>query len=163
TLDEARNAHALAELFPSPVELRDWHSILRDILEKTSSAKLSYADPLKEALNGLVRLAEIYQIRAQELDSTGKAQEAEKMRQEALLLSRNLQVQLSERPDLLAYYHSISAISLMRAGKPKEAREVSRKLLELASRKTLYPLNSVAWFLATASNPAHRDPALATQ
>jgi len=148
-------------IFPSTKELNVWQSQLRDVLESTPSAMLSYGDPLKEALDGVVLLGNVYKVRAKELASEGNAKEAEAMRRQADQLSQSLQAQLSQRHDLLAYYYCSCAMSSMKEGRPEQARDFGRRMLAIASPKTIYPLNSLAWFLATSKNPANRDPSLA--
>ena len=54
-------------------------------------------------------------------------------------------------------------MALMKAGQPQQAKELARKLLDQMTPKTGGFCNNVAWFLATAEVPAHRDPALAIE
>src|SRR5207253_4784680 len=124
---------------------------------------LDYTDPVLEALNGLARVTECYLLRGQELAAAGKIKEAEESRQRAMLLLESLPIQLAGKPDLLADVYSSVTMALMKAGQAQQAKELCCKLLEQMPPRAAGLCNDVAWFLATAEVPAHREPALAVE
>ena len=163
TLTAADNAHALADVFPSVADLGEWESVLRQVLATTNPAVLNYTDPVTVAINGLALCSEFYLHLGHELAVAGKPKDAEESRQKAILLWQSLQTQIAGNRDLLPYVYSYGAAALMKAGQPQQAKELCRKLLDQATSKESGLHNNLAWFLATAEVPAHRDRALAVE
>jgi eukaryotic-like serine/threonine-protein kinase len=161
TLDRADKSHALAVLFPSPAELGQLESVFREVLRTTKPSKFNNDDPVLVAVCGLAQFSEFYLHLGNEFAAAGRAKEAEESRQKVNLALESLQSEVAGNPDLLPYAHGYSAVALMKAGQPERAKELCRKLLDqgMPMRAGLY--NNVAWLLATAEVPAHRDPDLA--
>jgi serine/threonine protein kinase len=164
TLETADNSQELAGLFPSVAELDEWESVFREVLTTTKASTFKEDDPVLAAVRGLAQFSRFYLHLSQALASAGKTKEAEESRQKAALVLEGLQSQLAGDPDLLPYVYSYGAVALTKAGQLQQANELCRKLLlDQGSPKTGAAQNHLAWFLATAEVPAHRDPALAVQ
>jgi tetratricopeptide (TPR) repeat protein len=163
TLDAADKSRALAELFPRVDELGELESLLRQVLTTAKPSKMEYDDPVQQAVEGLARFSGFYLHLGQELAAAGKAGEADEARRKPSLLLESLQTQFAGNPELLASYYSSGTMALIKAGQPQQAKEFGRKLLGQTTSKTAGFCNNVAWFLATAEDPAHRDSALAVE
>jgi serine/threonine protein kinase/Tfp pilus assembly protein PilF len=163
TLDAADKSHALTELFPSTAELGELESVFRQVLTATKPSKLNYEDPALVAARGLVRFSEFYRHLGHEFAAAGKAKEAEESRRKANLALESLQSEVAGKPDLLPYVYSDGAVALMKRGQAERAKELRRKLLDQGTPKSGGAHNNLAWYLATAEAPAHRDPDLAVE
>ncbi len=163
TLDGADRSHELAELLPSVAALGEWESALRGVLVTGKPTKLVYADPRLESIKGLVRFKEFYLRLGHKLAAEGKIREAEESRQKAMRLLPSLESQLAADPALLSYVYAYGTIAFMKAAEPQPAKELCRKLLGQLTPGASGPYTDLAWFLATADVPAHRDPALAVE
>lgn len=163
TLEKADEAHVLASLFPSVAELDELGSMFREVLESTKPTTLRYDDPAYLAARGLARVIVSYIDLGREWATSGKTDEAEESRRRASLLWESLPDRLAKNPDMLPYMYSFSAIALMKAGQPEQAKELYRKLLGRVMPKTGGLQNDAAWSLATAEAPLHRDSALAVE
>ena len=97
---------------------------------------------------------------AQAYCESGQLSEARKILDETLVM---LKAKLgTDNPDRLATNFA-SAIQLLVIAKGQEqARELCRELLRL-TLKDGGAVNRLAWFLATAKDPAHRDPPMAVE
>ena len=163
TLDAADKLRELAVLLPSVAALDEWESALREVLVSTMPTKLKYADPRIESIKGLVRFREYYLRLGHELAAAGKTREAEESQQRAIRMSASLESQLAANPALLQHFYTYGTIALMKAGEPEQAKELCRKLVVQMTPEAAGPADILAWFLATAEVPAHRNPALAIE
>jgi tetratricopeptide (TPR) repeat protein len=138
-------------------------SVFHEVLTTTKPSKLDKEDPVVAAISGLARFSAFYLHLSDELLSAGRTREAEESREKARLVLESLQTQLAGNSELLPHVYGETAVAFMKNGKPREAKEFCRKLLEQGTPKIGGACNNVAWFLATAEIPAHRDPALAIE
>jgi tetratricopeptide (TPR) repeat protein len=81
---------------------------------------------------------------------------------EALATQVINRAELADNPDQLATTYARTIPLLVSAKRQEQARDLCRKILGLTF-KDGGEVNSLAWFLATAENPAHRDPAMAVE
>jgi serine/threonine protein kinase/Tfp pilus assembly protein PilF len=160
-LQSARDFSTLAEMFPSVESLSEIESLYRQSAT-TRPTRASSNDPAIAATRGLAALIGIYNSLSRQLVTVGKTQEAELARQKAIALLESLQTALPDTPELLyaAYPHLI--VALQDLDRPREAREMARKLLDLRP-KNAESLNGVAWQMVRSFDPAHREPVLAVQ
>jgi tetratricopeptide (TPR) repeat protein len=182
TLVEARKAHQWADGFPSVADLGEWEAVFREVLATTKPGKLDGRDPVLQAIDGLGRCSELYLHLADEWTVAGKSKEADESREKAVQLWEDLQTQVAGDPRLLPYVYAYGTLAMMKAGRPQQAEELCRKLLDQKTPETgqlcgdftrlgLAAVgkapeagglcNDVAWFLATAAVPAQQNPHLA--
>jgi tetratricopeptide (TPR) repeat protein len=163
TFDGADKAHALATLFASATELGDWESAFRDVLATTRPGKLDDDDPVLSAFNGLARCGGLYLQLGDEWAAAGKPKKAEEARRRAAKIWEGFPAPFAGDPRLLPYAYGYGTVALVKAGRPRQAKELCGKLLDERVPQVSGPCNNLAWFLATAEAPAHRDPVLATE
>ncbi|MCW5555259.1 MAG: serine/threonine protein kinase [Verrucomicrobiae bacterium] len=163
TLELAGQSQAVTNLFPSGDELNELEASFREVLAKTKPSTLDSDDPVVVAVRGLAGFSEIRLRLNHELAATGQHREAEESRAAAIMLLENLETQFAGNPNLLAQVYGYGAIALMKGGQRQPALDFCRKLLNRVTPKKGGLHNHVAWFLATAENPAQRAPALAVE
>jgi hypothetical protein len=100
TLDQADDTQTLAALFPSLAKAEEVELVFREVVEKTKPSTLRYDDPAFVAANGLTRIVESYLDLRDEWNNADQATEAEKSRQNALLLLKNLEAVHARGPEL---------------------------------------------------------------
>jgi serine/threonine protein kinase/tetratricopeptide (TPR) repeat protein len=163
TVARAEDSHALADLFPSLRQPAELQSMFREVLATTNPTSFYDYDPAVAAVGGLARFTEFYSHLSDEYASAGKTKEAKEFRQTANLAWQSLQTQLGGSLQLLPYAYGYGAVAWMKAGQPQRAKELGGKLLSQVAPNRNWVHNYVAWFLATAEIPSHRDPGLAIQ
>jgi serine/threonine protein kinase/Tfp pilus assembly protein PilF len=162
TLVVARDSHALAELFPSVEQLTEVESFLRQIQATGPSVPDDYWDPATLASRGLGQCPDLYLELSKELSAAGRTQEADESRQKGIALLDSLRSEFTANPEMLAWSYGQQIRVLMSEGHREQASDLVRKMLALKARDK-WVLNDAAWRLATAQNPAQRDPALAVE
>jgi serine/threonine protein kinase len=163
TLDGADKRHALADVFPSLVELDEWESNLRQIVATTQPGAHNYTDPVQEAVFGLARLVRYYRLRGEQWAACGQTRPVEEARRKALGVLDFLAAPRSDDPAHRADFYAYATVALMRAGQPQQANDFGRKLLDETTVRRDAIANGVAWSLANAEHPEQRNPSLAVE
>lgn len=104
-----------------------------------------------------IALANLYRTQGKLADAQALVRDAE-----AAAIQLIHRAELAGNADQLATAYAGAIRPLMAGGRRNEAEDLCRKLLALAPGNGSAD-NNVAWFLATAENPAYREPALAVE
>jgi tetratricopeptide (TPR) repeat protein len=124
-------------------------------LRKTAPRVPDDPGPQKKLLECQAQIVTLMRSSGQERDADALSRDATARLQDVIN-----HAELAGDADQLTIVYATAIPLLMGSEQPEQARELCRRLLYVTPQNA-QALNRVAWFLATAENPAHRDATLA--